>query len=1611
MALKRHESIKLLFEEIPTMHRLVLFVVLIAVAIEAPAAEPRNLHTFERVELTDTYYSEGTNVGDLNNDGELDIVYGPYWFAGPDFASKHEIYRPVPQETEAYADHFFCWVTDFNGDQWQDILTVGFPGTPAYLYENPGTSGEDRHWPRHEVLDSVSNEAPQFANLIGDDESELICTRDGYFGYATPLVGQPFAPWTFHRLSRQVAAKRFGHGLGVGDINGDGRNDLLMGNGWYEQPASLAKDPQWRFHPFDFAPAAADLFAYDVDGDGDNDVITSLDAHGYGLAWYEQDTDGDAITFRKQTIMGKVPEDSEFGVVFTEPHSVQLVDVDGDGLKDICTGKTYYSHHRQSPMWDAGAVVYWFRLQRDASGVHWIPYQVDGSAGIGRQLIVRDVDDDGLPDFVTGGMKGCHLLRHTRRLVDADTWAAAQPRAVKPMASGLSPVAAAEQMTVPTGFHVELAAGEPMVHQPIAFTYDHRGRLWVAEAFTYPQRAPDGQGRDRIIILEDTDLDGQLDSRTLFAEGLNLVSGLEVGFGGVWVGAAPYLMFIPDADGDDRPDGPPEILLDGFGYQDTHEVLNAFIWGPDGWLYGCHGVFTHSNVGKPKASDGQRTPLNAGVWRYHPTQHKFDVFMHGTSNPWGVDFNDHGHAFITACVIPHMFHVIQGARYQRQGGQHFNRFTFDDIKTIADHAHYAGDIRDGAWWGHEPSLTPTNSAAGGGHAHCGAMIYLGDNWPANYRDSIYFNNVHGNRINNDILVRSGSGYVASHGKDFLMANDRYFRGINLKSGPDGTVHLIDWYDKNACHRTNPDVWDRSNGRIYRVRYGDVRPQAVDLSRLSDVELANLQDHDNEWHVRTARRLLQERAHQRASQHLSRNDATARGSHVASQTISPDAQKVLSRQFRNAVTGPKRLRALWALHAIDPSNAPLIEQALKDADETVRAWAIQLAIEPALSATPLTDRVARAHNSAFRESRFVARLTELAQRDDSQLVRLYLASALQRLPFAARWSIAEQLVLHADDADDPNIPLMIWYGVEPLVPADTNRAMRLASSSRIPTITRFITRRAAANDGSLNQVVESLVPGPSSSGPSSSVPSSSIGSSSARRLILTEILHAFEGRVDIPMPPSWDGVYAELLRDPNLAVRDQADRVAILLGDKRILPRLRNLVADANAAPEKRLEALNVLVRSRDTDAKAAFVAALSAPILRGPAIRALAAFDDPNATRAILQAYTTYDAGDRQDAISTLTARPNSAMALLDAIAQGQIPRSHVNAYHVRQLRDFQNTELQERLESTWGTIRETTDDKKQRIVELKAKFASEIADADVNNGRRIFNNTCASCHKLFGHGGDIGPDITGSNRADLEYILENVISPSAVVSKDFTMSTIHTVDGRAVTGLVLDETDSAIQLRTVNDTLLIAKSDIEDRVLSELSLMPDGQLDELTENEQRDLIAYLASPSQVPLPKTPSEIDPDTGKVPHAIEGESMQIAGKTDGDVRNQPMGGYNADRWSGNDHLWWTGQKDGSRLDLKLPVPASGTYRIETTLTCARDYGIVQLAIDGHRLGDPIDTFYANGVVTTGVISFDAVALNEGDHTFSATITGKNPDSVGQMFGLDYVRLVRTGPPPPQ
>jgi putative membrane-bound dehydrogenase-like protein len=996
--------------------------------------------------------------------------------------------------------------------------------------------------------------------------------------------------------------------------------------------------------------------------------------------------------------------------------------------------------------------------------------------------------------------------------------------------AGLPPERAAQVMTVPEDFTVTLCAGEPDVCQPIAMCLDDRGRVWVAEAYSYPVRRPDKEARDRILIFEDTKGDGKFDKRTVFMEGLNLVSGLEVGFGGVWVGAAPYLLFVPVREGDDKPAGPPQVLLDGWAYQDTHETLNAFSWGPDGWLYGCHGVFTHSLVGKPGTPPGHRTPINAGVWRYHPTRHVFEVFAHGTSNPWGLDFDDHGQAFIEACVIPHCFHVIQGARYLRQAGSHFNPHTYADIDTIADHLHWRGAD---PWAGNERS-----DSAGGGHAHCGTMVYLGGTWPAEYRGKMFMGNVHGHRLNMDVLKPRGSGYIASHGKDFLLANDAWARFINLRYGPDGNVYLIDWYDKQACHHPDPNVWDRGTGRVYKVGYRGTKPAAVDLGKLSDRELVSCQLNANDWYVRHARRILQERG------------------------VSPDVHAALAQIAFGHKDDTRRLRGLWALHVTGGLTAERVAKGLADPAPYMRAWTVQLALE---SGKPSAD--------------LLPKLADMARGDPSPVVRLYLASALQRLPLAQRWDVLRGLLAHAEDATDHNLPLMYWYAAEGLGGAEPGRALDLVAADHVPPLLSFMARRiaSAGTADAVAPVVNTLA---------------HADRPQAQRDLLHGLQAGLAGRRQVTMPPQWAPVAAGLRGSSDAEVRRLVTALGVVFGEAAAFADQRKVAVAAGADGEARREALAALLAARDPQLPPLLRRLLADRALRGHALRGLAVFDDPATPRDVLAVYHDLDSAEKRDAVATLASRPSYGRALMDAVGAGKVPSADVSADLVRQLRNLHDKDLDRRIAEVWGVVRTSPADRVKLMARYRQLLAGPGEPPDLFMGRSVFARTCAQCHTLFGSGGNVGPDITGSNRANLDYLLENILDPSAVIPKEYAATLLELKDGRVITGIVRGETPGALTVVTANETLTVPRDEVESRQPSATSMMPDDLLKPLTPAEVRGLVAYLQGAAQVPLLATvDNAADLFNGKdltgwvgQPTLWRVENGEIVGKTSGLARNE-------------------------------------------------------------------------------------------------------------------------------
>ncbi|MBA3311679.1 MAG: VCBS repeat-containing protein [Planctomycetaceae bacterium] len=378
-----------------------------------PAALAATEPQFTTTRLTDAFYSEGAAAGDLNKDGHVDLVAGPFAYYGPDFTMRSEIYPPVSHDPHGYSKSFIEYIDDVNGDGWPDIVEIGFPGEQTWWYANPAGQrsplvGATRgHWDRHLILEVTDNESPTWGDITGDGKNELIAQTDGKFGYSTPDASDPTKPWTFHAISPKGDRQRFTHGIGFGDVNGDGKPDLLEKTGWWEQPASLEGDPEWKYHPVNFAGNAAQMYAYDVNGDGLNDVITALQAHGWGLAWYEQTRENDEIKFKQHMIMGERGFDNPKGVCFSQLHAIDLVDMDGDKLPDIVTGKRFWAH---GPSGDADPdsppVAYYFKLVRDGSKVSFEPVLISDMSGVGTQVMARDVNGDGKPDVIVGNKLG-----------------------------------------------------------------------------------------------------------------------------------------------------------------------------------------------------------------------------------------------------------------------------------------------------------------------------------------------------------------------------------------------------------------------------------------------------------------------------------------------------------------------------------------------------------------------------------------------------------------------------------------------------------------------------------------------------------------------------------------------------------------------------------------------------------------------------------------------------------------------------------------------------------------------------------------------------------------------------------------------------------------------------------------------------------------------------------------------------------------------------------------------------------------------------------------------------------------------------------------------------
>lgn len=963
-----------------------------------------------------------------------------------------------------------------------------------------------------------------------------------------------------------------------------------------------------------------------------------------------------------------------------------------------------------------------------------------------------------------------------------------------------TPAEAAASITLPEGFRATLFAGEPEVRQPVALAFDTRGRLWVAESYSYKEWQ--GRGEDRIVILEDTDNDGRHDKRTVFWTGGKHLSGMTVGWGGVWLCDSPNLLFIPDRDGDDQPDGPPEIVLDGWSEKAEHNFFNGLTWGIDGWLYGRHGITAPSLVGRPGTPEAERAKFDCAIWRYHPVSHRFEVVCRGTTNPWGLDWNSLGDLFFTNNVNGHLWHVLPGAFYPRMGNRAdpLHRGIYEQIGLCADHLHHAGSTDD---WTKTRDAKGIHGDLGGGHSHCGGMIYLGGKWPAHYADTMFMSNTHGRRLNNDLLRPHGSGYVATHGKDFMFANNPWFRGVSVLYGPDGDVFVSDWCDLGECH--DNDGVHRASGRIYKLIHGEPsKPDSTDLMKASYDDLVNLQLDKNEWKARTARHVLQYRLVGPGQRPTADESARVQGMLTKILDTYPDETM--------------RIRALLTLSATALLTPEARAAQLKAKDESRRAWGVRLAL----------DGLGDAATAAEGKKSWWA---EMAKTDRSPKVRVYLASAMERLPDETAWSVAEALSAKKEDAEDHNIPLLVWYGLKERVLADTPRALALFNTSVFPRYPAWAARRLG-EDGNPEQLGLLLT-----------ALSQLSGQEDQARLATaaTGLADGLQGR-QIAAPPAWAVLESAL--EKHDALRGVRARLGLSFDPAKTRERLAAEAADANTDTAWREESVSLLSATRDKAVVPTLIALLDDEALRGAAIAGLRPYSSQETAAALTQRFAKMTPPQQTAAVNTLSSSVPGAHALLDGVESGALPRQAVTAYHARQIQALKNEDLRKRVTALYGRLQQSSGEKSAAIREWQNQLTDDVlAKANLEAGHALYRAACLACHTLKGEGGNIGPDLTGANRSDLYYLLENIIDPSATLPRDFQVTIVETKAGQTVQGFVAAENDYTVTLRSPVGDTVVDKKDIAKRTTLEQSLMPEGLLAALTPEQVRDLIGFLRVP------------------------------------------------------------------------------------------------------------------------------------------------------------------------
>lgn len=958
------------------------------------------------------------------------------------------------------------------------------------------------------------------------------------------------------------------------------------------------------------------------------------------------------------------------------------------------------------------------------------------------------------------------------------------------------PTEAAQKFTVSNNLQIELVAAEPDIHQPVYVTFDSRGRLWVVQYNQYPY--PEGvkvtgydhhlraafdrlpappprgaRGADKITMLEDTTGDGVFDRSEDVITGLNIATSVTFGRGGVWVLAPPYLLKYPDTNGNGRPDGDPVIHLRGFGLQDTHSIANSLEWGPDGWLYGASGSTTidtvSSAVTKKVAYQGQ------AIWRYHPETEVFEIFAEGGGNTFDVTFDAKGRLYSGHNGgSARAFHYKQGAYYQKNWGKHgalTNPYAFGYIS----HMPHTGDSK---------RFT---------HAE---IVYEGKALPARYQGALISLNPLQRWVQASRLEPIGSTYKTVDTERMVTTPDRWFRPVDIVSGPDEAVYIADWYDDRLTHVDPRDTWHRSSGRVYRIRgNGKTVYDPVDLPRLSTDKLIDRLSSSNKWQRRQALRLIGDRKDRSAIPRL--------------------------RQMVMENTGQLALEALWALNLSGGFNESWALKGLAHEDPFVRMWTVRL----------LGDRKNVSSGTA-------KSLKDLAQSETHPLVRSQLAASAKRLPASDALPIIRQLLGHEQDQEDQQIPLQIWWALEAQAEADREGVLEMFEEKKLwkePLVKKYVLERLmqryimAGGSENLAAAAQFFQLAPSQE---------------ASQLLITGLQEGLRGSSQrlAEMPSALQQALQQYQQDigrSNIAL-------GLRQGDQEATDKVLSLIADPTAEKARRLEYIALLGEVDHPEAVPVLLEALGqsrSTAVRRMILHALVRYSDPKIGQRVAQLYPNRLRAEpevRSAALELLVSRPAWALELLTAVDRKRIAPRDIPMQRVHRMQLFADDTIDKLLFKYWPDLDvDSANQLQQQTAAIVETLQSGTGDA--GRGEQVFQKSCGTCHKLYGKGGDIGPDLTGYDRSNTEYMLLQTLTPSASIREGYVNYMVQTTDGRTLTGVITDRSGGAVTLKSLDgQQRLLPQHQVKEIRPLDRSIMPKGLLKRLSKQELRDLFAYL---------------------------------------------------------------------------------------------------------------------------------------------------------------------------